>query len=270
MSHFRWNENIRLNGNIINAGNLPWYYIPEWISITTPLISITLFAAGLFSITKKIATKNYSFIDLSLLYLFFAPLASVVILSSTLYDGWRQMYFLHVPFSLIATSGFIYLQRRFNASVLRILVFLCYMPILYVFYATHPFQNLYFNELAGKKLESKFDLDYWGLTNLNTLKFILADSEKSSISVYSYSQFSSLDISLPLLNQSEIKRLKLLPGDPEYFNDSPNGPDYIFSHHRGVVDTAPRKYACYTLIRNFKVLDNSISYLYKKNGKCYK
>ena len=37
----------------------------------------------------------------------------------------------------------------------------------------HPHQNVYFNKFAGKKFSSKFELDYWGLTYKENLKFLL-------------------------------------------------------------------------------------------------
>src|SRR5690606_17763464 len=36
MSKFRWNRNVLLNGEMIKADALPWYYLPEWFAITTP------------------------------------------------------------------------------------------------------------------------------------------------------------------------------------------------------------------------------------------
>ena len=37
----------------------------------------------------------------------------------------------------------------------------------------HPFQNVYFNMLAGKEIEKKFEMDYWGLSNKQALDYIL-------------------------------------------------------------------------------------------------
>ena len=44
----------------------------------------------------------------------------------------------------------------------------------------HPYQHVYFNYI-GKKYNSNFDLDYWGLSNLNALKYIVnLESNNSS------------------------------------------------------------------------------------------
>ena len=46
----------------------------------------------------------------------------------------------------------------------------------------HPYQNVYFNSLAGKDFNNKFELDYWGLTNVSALKYI-AENEDGNINV---------------------------------------------------------------------------------------
>ena len=45
----------------------------------------------------------------------------------------------------------------------------------------HPHQNVYFNFLAGKNIQTKFELDYWGLSNKQALEYILKNDSKNII-----------------------------------------------------------------------------------------
>ena len=47
----------------------------------------------------------------------------------------------------------------------------------------HPYQNVYFNTLAGKDLRKKFELDYWGLSYREALEYILEKDPSATIKV---------------------------------------------------------------------------------------
>tara|TARA_B110000881_G_scaffold184279_1_gene171907 strand:- start:142 stop:531 length:390 start_codon:yes stop_codon:yes gene_type:complete len=47
----------------------------------------------------------------------------------------------------------------------------------------HPHQNVYFNFLAGNKVEKLFELDYWGLANKQAFEYILENDERDTIKV---------------------------------------------------------------------------------------
>ena len=89
-------------GEYISRFSLPWYYVPLWIGITTPLTFIILFFIGLwknFQLLFKKITKSI-YIDSFMLTGFLIPLLSVIFFGSTLYGGWRHMFFIY-PFHRI-------------------------------------------------------------------------------------------------------------------------------------------------------------------------
>ena len=47
----------------------------------------------------------------------------------------------------------------------------------------HPYQNVYFNFLAGKNIKSKFELDYWGLSYREGLQYILDNDPATNIKI---------------------------------------------------------------------------------------
>ena len=42
----------------------------------------------------------------------------------------------------------------------------------------HPYQSVYFNSLVEKKANNLFEIDYWGLGNVEAVKFILKNHKK--------------------------------------------------------------------------------------------
>ena len=51
---------------------------------------------------------------------------------------------------------------------------------------THPYQNVYFNMLAGKNLKEikqKYDLDYWGLSYKQALEYLVEKDIKGIIKI---------------------------------------------------------------------------------------
>ncbi len=120
--------------------------------------------------------------------LFFAPLAAVIILNSALYDGWRHMYFIYAPFLLIAMSGFsrlldlmkeIRVGRGAGAGIFLAAVMIAgILTTSYSMIRHHPFQNVYFNLLAGNDPGVNFELDYWGLSFRQGLEYIVKNDKR--------------------------------------------------------------------------------------------
>ena len=57
-------------------------------------------------------------------------------------------------------------------KIISIFTFLIIFKNFYWMYSNHPFQNVYFNILAGKKFNERFEMDYWGISNKNALEYI--------------------------------------------------------------------------------------------------
>ena len=73
-------------------------------------------------------------------------------------------------------------------------------------FKNHPYQFVYFNKFAGKNVSEKFELDYWGVSNKNSLSYIsnIDKGKKINIFIKSVSpyEFSSL-----ILNKNDRDRL---------------------------------------------------------------
>ena len=196
LSNFDENIYIFYFGQYISAQNLPWHYPIVWIFISTPLFYIILFIVGFIFIIRrfmkrviKIEENDYynnfwkgkkELQDLIFFFSFMIPLFSVIILNSTLYDGWRHLFFIYPSFLMISLLGLHIIKIFFfkkNKNLLLILSFLLLSPTLIWMFKYHPYQNVYFNFLAGKDFNNKFELDYWGLSNVNALRYIVENDD---------------------------------------------------------------------------------------------
>ena len=91
---------------------------------------------------------------------------------------------------------------------LKIFVALFLTHIAFIMIKDHPHQNIYFNFLAGKNIGTKFELDYWGLSNKQALEYILKNDNKSVIKIGSAGPIS-LENSKQILSSLDKKRVMI-------------------------------------------------------------
>ena len=220
----RGSDRVLYFGEIISTKALPWHYIPAWILISTPLLYVIFFTISVGSMILNFSKKYFNIWsddqdvqDFIFSSLFFAPLFAVIFMKSVLYDGWRQMYFLYPSFLLLAVEGcriiWRFAARLRCAQTVRItIIFLTSLYFSYYafyIYSHHPYQNVYFNILAGKNLKERFDLDYWGLSNRQALEFILSTDGRQIVPVWS-NNFPKLDVAMKSLPFEDRNRLKVV------------------------------------------------------------
>lgn len=154
-------------GRLIPTNALPWYYIPKWILITSPLF----FSAG-FCILIPSALYLFRRYDRRiLLFLIFSacfPVFFVILKKSILYDGWRHLMFAYPPLVILTAMAWDQLLRVLEkplsrAAVLGVLAVFCLEPALWMV-RNHPNQYVYFSPLIGglKGAYGFYDTDYWG------------------------------------------------------------------------------------------------------------
>ena len=73
----------------------------------------------------------------------------------------------------------------------------------------HPYQYTYFNFLAGKNVEKKFDADYWALSNKQALEHILLNSSKKPIKIYQASNMN-LNTSKEIFSEELKKNIHIV------------------------------------------------------------
>jgi hypothetical protein len=201
MSHYQWNSDILYLGRLVKPTQLPWHYIPVWISISTPLLYLACFNLGVIFMLIDLFRQPGKFYEgkkrdhLIILACFFSPVLAVIMLHSTLYNSWRQMFFIYPSFVLIAVQGLQssvqFLSHRLRPSLIYpvlaiILVIGLSDPISFTI-RNHPFENMYFNRLAGKnmlQIKQRFEFDYWGLAFKQGIDYILESDPDLKISIF--------------------------------------------------------------------------------------
>lgn len=220
LSHFSLTANILYLGKLVSITNLPWHYLPVSLATTTPVCYLILFLVGLF-----FAVRN-SFVNFSntlpmqfSLFMFATPILAVIILNSVVYNSWRHVYFVYPYLLLISTYGFTELIKTVkNKLMVKIISFSTLSSILFVcgfMIVNHPFQNVYFNYLAGKNVRQNFELDYWGLSYKQGLEYILANDKSDIIYIA-----NNMGVNIGILPAEDRKRFM-------FSNDYSKGPKSV-------------------------------------------
>jgi len=105
MSHFPWNGSVLYLGDFVLSTKLPWHYLFVWIGITTPLWMLSSFLLGLGTLFVGFFKKQTNRSDLFMFVSLVLPIASVLVLHSVLYDGWRHLFFLSIPILYFSVLG---------------------------------------------------------------------------------------------------------------------------------------------------------------------
>ena len=114
--------------------------------------------------------------ELFVLFVFLIPIFIVIVLNSTLYTGWRHLYFVYPSLIFIAVKGIDNLLNLFSKPG-KIFIYLC-LIVQIIFVANvlvkiHPVQAVYFNSVSKNIINNAFFYDYWGLGNKLSLEKLL-------------------------------------------------------------------------------------------------
>lgn len=237
MGKFRFVGEVFFNGEYFVAKYMPWYYIPAIILITTPIFYIFIFFVGTFLVTKKILTNLINLkhnneniwkneLDLFLIYSFiivFLTIGSIIELSATVYTGWRQIFFIYPSIIFISIYGLNYFLsiKKISKYVYIILLFLILNNLKWI-YQNHPYQYTFYNSIITKKKIKDFELDYYGLSNLEILKKIIQIREKDIYNIYVFS-VSPYHYSLNMIDKENLNKYKFVKN----INDA----DFILTNH---------------------------------------
>ncbi len=187
-----WDNKMLFMGEFITKYQRPWFYLPLWLAITTPLSALLPFLV--FPIILLIR----KFKDGSLYVLMYLALAVNFILyllfEPVIYNGLRHFLFLVPVITFISVLTIFDLWKLLKSYNLKVgYAFLVAISFLFLltfkdFILLHPFEYTYFNELIGglKGAQGKFDSDYWGASYKESSEWIRENFAKTSeVNVYS-------------------------------------------------------------------------------------
>jgi len=161
LSQHPHNQTELFRGRTIYNQAPPIDYVPTWFSITSPPFALLLGAVGGVALLVRWAgIRRQAFRDGKLRFealiagCFATPLIAIAILDPVVYGGWRQMYFLWAPFSLLASFGLSYLLKSLPRARLRTISVRAAAAglgaTLITIMLLHPFSNFYFSFLVDR------------------------------------------------------------------------------------------------------------------------
>lgn len=266
LANFAWNGSILMGGKYLDSNKLPWTYFPTWFLISNPILWLIGGFAGLVLIVADFFRRPLDYLRNTpdrnfLLYAlcFLGPIFSVLALHSVIYDDWRHLYFIYPSFALMIVyavhrllqADFIAKSKNFGKAVMAV----CLVQIgasVYFMVQNHPFQQVYFNNLVShdeEYLRKNYEMDYWGVSNLQALKYILDNDQRNLIMVTTiYPEI--LQNNIDFLDDEDHSRIKLV---------HPDSSDYFITNFRFHPDDFPMKED-----HSFMVLNSTVIRVYQQ------
>ncbi len=195
MSQFsRFDANIFFTGEMFPSSRLPWYYVPYWIVISTPILWLLIGISGMcgaliWLIRRPAAILHDAFRQMLAICVAgcLLPIISVIVLHSIVYDDWRHLYFIYPPFIIVGLFGIAQLGKVKWARMLTVGACLVQAsPVIAFMVKAHPFQQVYFNALVSHEpeyLRQHFEMEYWGASYKQGFAYLLAHDAREEIPV---------------------------------------------------------------------------------------
>jgi hypothetical protein len=165
MSNFPQDNLQLLNGERYASSGLPFFFLPELLSIQFTIPTLILFIVGAVLLINKRKSFNGKGPLIGILLLWFGlPLAYSLLFRPTTYNNFRQWLFIVPPlfliggFGLSALGSWLSNNYRYGLAIV-FLIGISAWPIIQL----HPYEYIYYNALVGgvKGASGRFELDYW-------------------------------------------------------------------------------------------------------------
>ena len=187
-------------GEVVRWPEIPPHYVPTWMAITTPPAALLLSLIGIGAVTwrgltrPRAALRNTPVTRFGVLLAacLALPIAAVIVVNSSLHQGWRHMYFLAAPLCLLAVYGLRRLlaaagRRRWLRRGIYALAAAGVAAAAVEMALIHPHQMRYFNFLVDRRtpeyLRTRYDLDYYGPAYREGLAYLLRRHPQTAVQV---------------------------------------------------------------------------------------
>ena len=156
-------------GRVVEPHQLPWHYLPTWMAISTPLVTLLGgvlggLGVGLRSVRRPRETLGNTDLRFGLLLVacVMLPMLAIIALGSHLFNGWRHMFFLHAPLCCLAGLGVQWAggMSRQAAAGVSALAGLGVLVTGGEMVQIHPYQQVYFNALVDRTTPESLRISY--------------------------------------------------------------------------------------------------------------
>ncbi len=211
-------------GKLIPVTDTPWHYTIVWILITTPIIYLFFLFIGFFKFCHdnfKLKKYKYFYQDLIIILLITTPIAISIFLNTTLYDGWRHMYFLYPFLVIFMVSGVNYLMDKLNKTKIyyffQLIIIISLIDVGYWMYKNHPHQYVFFNKLTSSNASKNFELDYLAASYKENLDFLIETEKKNKYYIYNSSKTKLWNPLFSLMDKDRLKFEEVEKQKAEYW-----------------------------------------------------
>ena len=239
---FRWvlktfHVLVVFEGEALSSGDVPRRYIPTLIGLTTPPFTLLLGLAGTAAAVGRVARRPREALrntplrfECLCLMASWGAVTALVAGGANLYNGWRPLYFLVAPLSVLGALGLgstlAALRRPAVRRAAGGLALAAAGSSAVAMAEIHPYQNVYFNLLADREtpegLRQQYDLDYWATSYREALEHMLERHPSSTVHVHSFDDQALVS-----------NRLVLAPEDRRRIVVGAQGmADYYITNHR--------------------------------------
>lgn len=188
MSQFAIGIRQIYDGAMTWSDALPWYYTPKFILTTIPLAVLAGWLLypffGAFGKERRLESAM-------LYFCFLFPVMWIAYTKANVYGGWRHSLFAYPPMVATAALGFDALvscidrrfKRRWATIAATLLPFVLLVPPALHVVRNHPYEYVYFNELAGgtKNAYGKYEMDYYYHSMREATEWVVEHAEPSDM-----------------------------------------------------------------------------------------
>ncbi|MCQ2278333.1 MAG: phospholipid carrier-dependent glycosyltransferase [Bacteroidales bacterium] len=188
------------NGQMVWSDALPWYYTPKFIFTTIPVaVILGWLIYPVFGAFGRKEGKLRQIENIMIYFCFIFPVAWIVYTKANVYGGWRHSLFAYPPMVAAAGLGFDALLKKLTfkkgeeeqptkrSPILSIVAYVAIAltlvgPVRHLC-ANHPYEYIYFNELAGgtKKAFGQYEMDYYYHSMREATEWVIKNGKPSDL-----------------------------------------------------------------------------------------
>ena len=248
-------------GELVPYSKLPWHYVPIWIFATIPLLYSFSFLIGIAKFFIDIFKKknlDIFFQDLIFFLIIFVPVLATITLGSSLYNGWRHMFFIYPSLIIFVLIGINFIFKNIkNTKFYYLIQFVIVFSLLNTSYwmiKNHPHQYVYFNRYMSFNVAKIFELDFIGASYKENLDYLIKNEKKDKYYIYNS---SDTKLWYPLFSLKDEDRLKFIETKKE------NAEYWVTNYHfdRNIYDSD--FFSKYEILNEIIIDGNKINSLLK-------
>jgi hypothetical protein len=223
-----WDNTVLFDGENIPGRSLPWYYLPQLFSLTTPVlwqIAAVGFTVVILTKMTKLTPNQRACALITLLQAFLLPTVAIL-RQSTLYDGIRHFLFVIPALAALASTAIIWTYHKIKQKSIKIFLTTLFIlncsVIVYDMISLHPYEYTYYNRAYGglKAAHGQQETDYWGLSLKEGMEWLNQNAAANSTVVVAGPMFGAEMLEDHQKNLTMIYRDDFAWGkapDPDYY-----------------------------------------------------